>query len=366
MTMHELTRRSFLGMAGGAGLACTAVPAAARAGVQTQTRAYTVQGPGRIALRSVDLPAPGPSELLVAVKAVSLNHRDLWILDSPARAEPGLIPCSDAAGIVTAVGREVTTAQIGDRVISTFFPDWPAGRETDRAMATALGGEVPGVLAEHVILKETGIIPCPDYLSFGEACTLPTAALTAWRALIDIAGVTAGQTVLLQGTGGVSIFGLQLAAAAGARTIITSSSDRKLAVAARLGADHTINYRREADWDDRVRRLTDGHGADLILEVAGTLEKSMRAVRKTGTLVLIGSFDYSRLINPSDLYERLQTLRAIYVGNRESFADMNRALSVHGIRPHIDRRFPFTHAAGAFDHLRAAGHVGKVVVEMDS
>lgn len=310
-------------------------------------------------------PEPAPGEILVRMRAASVNYRDLsTIMDPAARALPyPRIPNSDGAGEVLAVGAGVTRWREGDRVASCFFQDWPAGGITAKAMASALGGALDGVLAEQAVLREDGAVAIPDHLSFEEAACLPCAALTAWNCLIAGGGLKAGKTVLLLGTGGVSIFALQFARAAGARVIITSSSNAKLDRARDLGAHETINYVENPQWAKQVMELTGGRGADHILEVGGpgTIEQSIEAVRVGGHIAYVGVLT-GGAINPVGIMRKSIRLQGVYVGSRSMFEDMNRALTLHGLMPVIDRTFPFAEAPEAFRHMKAARHFGKIVI----
>ncbi len=268
-------------------------------------RAYEIVSDGGVdalALNDRPDPEPGAEEILVAVRASSINYRDLSTIEDPAaRAIPyPRIPNSDAAGEVLAIGPGVTRFAVGDRVAGCFFQHWSAGAIDAAAMASALGGPIDGVLAERILLREAGAVKIPQHLSFSEAATLPCAAVTAWNCLIEQGGLGAGDTALFLGTGGASIFGLQIAKMAGARAIITSSSDAKLERARALGADATINYLDDPDWEARVLELTDGRGVDVTLETGGggTLQKSIHATRVGGTVSLIGVLTGSS-IDPS-------------------------------------------------------------------
>lgn len=308
-------------------------------------------------------------EVLVRVRAVSLNYRDLITLqvERPGNLPPPLTPCSDGAGEVVAVGTGVQRWRAGDRVAGTFFQDWTAGGMTKEVMKTALGGSLPGVLSEYVVLREDGLVRIPEHLSYEEASTLPCAAVTAWNCLVETSPLLAGETVLLLGTGGVSIFALQFAKLHGARVIITSSSDQKLERARQLGADETINYREHPDWEKQVYALTGKNGADVIVEVggAGTLEKSLESVRYGGRISLIGVLSgFEGRVNPWPFVAKSARLQGIYVGSREMFLRMNSALSLHELRPVIDRVFPFSEAPEAFRALQQAGHFGKLVISV--
>lgn len=310
---------------------------------------------------------PGPGEIRVRMLANAINYRDLLTIKDPvSRKLPyPRVPNSDGAGDVVAVGPGVTSLKVGDRVASCFFQRWGDGPCTPAAMASALGGALDGVLAEEVILAAEGVVPIPPHLTYAEAATLPCAALTAWNAVVECGRVKAGDTVLLLGTGGVSIFGLQFARMLGARTIITSSSEEKLARARGLGADVTIDYRARPDWENAVLEATGGLGADVTVEVggAGTLPRSLAATRVAGTVALIGVLTGGQ-IDPTVVMRKSIRLQGIYVGSRRMFADMSRALVLHGTRPVIDSTFAFEHARAAYHAMAAAGHFGKLVIEM--
>lgn len=329
-----------------------------------------ISGDGVDALNLAERPTPepGPGEVRVRIAANSINYRDLSTIEDPiTRKLPfPTVPNSDGAGVVTAVGAGVALKE-GDRVTSCFFEDWTAGEISAAAMASALGGARQGVLAEEVILPERGVIPTPAHLSDAEAATLPCAALTAWHALTQPRAVLAGETVLLLGTGGVSVFAQQFCTMMGARTIVTSSSDEKLARMQALGANETINYRSTPDWDAAVLELTGGTGVDRVVEVGGpgTFDRSVNAVRVGGIIGLIGILTgVAGQASPTAIMRKSVTVRGIYVGPRSMFADMNRAISSHGLKPVIDRSFAFEDARAAYHTMRAAGHFGKLVIEV--
>lgn len=314
-------------------------------------------------------PVPGPNQVLVAVKACSLNYRDLLVARGAYGAPPplGRIPLSDGAGEVVQVGAGVTRVKPGDRVAGIFMQGWLAGEVSAEAAATALGGALDGMLAQYVVLDEQGVVVLPSHLSWEEAATLPCAAVTAWNALVRRARIKAGDVVVLQGTGGVSLFALQFAKMHGAHCIITSSSDEKLELARGMGADETINYRREPDWDKAVMARTGGRGADIVVEVggAGTLEKSLGAVRFGGSVQLIGVLTgVAGPIPTAAILRRSIAVQGIYVGSREMFEEMNRAIAQHALKPRIDRSFGFDDARAAYEHLAGAGHAGKVVIAL--
>jgi len=333
-------------------------------------RAYEIVSNGGVdalALNSRPTPQPGPGEILVRMRASAINYRDLSTIEDPAAraiAYPR-IPNSDGAGEVLDVGAGVTRFTAGDRVAGCFFQDWDDGRISTTAMASALGGPIDGVLAEEVVFSEQGAVHLPPLMSFAEGATLPCAGLTAWNCLIEQGGLTAGKTALFLGTGGVSIFGLQIARMIGARAIITSSSDAKLARAASLGADELINYRQTPDWQARVLELTAGVGVDVTIETGGggTLEKTIEATRVGGTISLIGVLT-GGTINPSSVMRKSIRLQGVYVGNRRMFEDMNAAFDLNQVTPVIDQLFEFGDARTAYKVMREAGHFGKLVVSI--
>jgi len=314
-------------------------------------------------------PAPGPGQVLVRVHASSLNYRDLSTIEDPVSRGLSLptIPNSDAAGEVVAIGSGVEGITNGDRVMGCFFQDWQSGPISAGAMASALGGARPGVLAELVALDARGLVPVPAHLTWTEASTLPCAALTAWHALTRPRQVRPGETVLLLGTGGVSVFAQQFCRLMGARTIVTSSSDDKLERMRTLGASETINYRATADWDSAVLDLTDGVGVDRVVEVGGpgTLQRSIDACRVGGLIALIGILTGAQgTVTPTGIMRKSITVRGIYVGSRQMFLEMNEAVSLHRLTPVIDEVFEFLQAPGAYHRMRSGRHFGKLVIEV--
>ncbi|ACO34306.1 MULTISPECIES: NAD(P)-dependent alcohol dehydrogenase [Acidobacterium] len=333
-------------------------------------QAWTIPAFGieNLALTDHRTPQPGPGQVLVEVKAASLNYRDLMVtlgLYNPKMHLPR-IPASDGAGIVAAVGEGVTRVQPGDRVCGIFMQNWLDGRPTPEKVRGALGGDIDGMLATHVLLNAEGVVHFPEYLSFEEAATLPCAALTAWNALVTAGHLTAGETVLIQGTGGVSIFALQLAKAMGARVIGTSGSDEKLARAQTLGLDAGVNYRTTPDWAKWVLEQTGGLGADVVVEVggAGTFAQSLTAVRMGGTVAQIGVLSQSKepVHIPAILHKQVH-LQGIYVGSRANFEAMNRALAQNHIRPVVDKVFGFRELPDALRRMQAGEHFGKIVLQ---
>ncbi|MGP0076255.1 MAG: zinc-dependent alcohol dehydrogenase family protein [Bryobacteraceae bacterium] len=322
-----------------------------------------------LVVEEISVPAPGAGQVLVGIKAVSLNFRDLAVVTGryPRNAAQPTVIASDGSGEVVAVGDGVTAFRTGDRVVGSFFQKWITGPFVPEYGASALGGGVDGVLTHFRVFDQEGLLRLPEHLSFEEAATLPCAALTAWNALVPTCHVQAGDTVLLLGTGGVSIFGLQFAKLHGARVIITSSSDEKLARAKALGADETINYKTTPDWDQEVRRLTGGKGVDIVLEVGGgeTFARSMNSVRASGQIAVIGVLTGVVGTVPLGLIG-IQTLsvRGIFVGSVAMFEDMNRAIGANQLRPVIDRVFPFEKSADALRCMQSAQHFGKIVITL--
>ena len=324
-------------------------------------------GPAALQLNDVPEPKPARGQVLVRMRATSLNYRDLMVATGRYGGSMSLplIPLSDGAGEIAAVGEGVTQWKIGDRVTGTFFQNWLTGPVRREVHNAALGGSMSGMLAEYVALSADGVIAMPAHLSFEEAATLPCAALTAWNALVTAGKLSADQTVLLLGTGGVSIFALQFARMHGARVIITSSSDEKLARAKALGADETINYRTTPDWEKEVFRLTEKVGVDHVIEVGGkdTFPKSLRALALGGTISVIGGVSgFTSEMAFSEVLGKSAVIRGIYVGSRDMFAAMNRAISLHQLKPAIDRVFPFSEAPDAYRYQESGAHFGKVVV----
>lgn len=312
-------------------------------------------------------PTPGTGQVLLRMKAWSLNYRDLMLVRghyNPKLRFP-FIPLSDGVGEVVAVGPEVTSVRVGDRVCPLFMQDWPAGHLNDSHAKSALGGALPGILSEYVVLNATGVIPVPVHLSDAEAATLPCAALTAWNAVICSGQMHPGQTLLIQGTGGVSLFALQFAKTAGVRIIATSSSDEKLKRVKAMGAESGINYRTVPEWDKAVRDLTEGAGVDHVVEVggSGTLAKSLKAVKSGGTVSMIGVLSgVGGDISLIPILMRNIRVQGIFVGNAEMFAAMNQAIAAHKLHPVVDREFALDEIQEAFKHLASGQHFGKVVI----
>ncbi len=325
---------------------------------------------GPAALQRIDLPepTPGPGQVVVRVRATSLNYRDQMVADGRyGRVPLPLVPLSDGAGEIAALGAGVSRWQVGDRVAGTFFQGWATGSFQRSALATALGGALPGMLAEYVTLHEGGVVTIPDHLDFIQAATLPCAGLTAWHALVVAGNISAADTVLLLGTGGVSLFALQIAKMHGARAIILSRSDDKLTQAKALGADDTINYQRVPDWEKEVYRLTGKAGVDQVVEVggAGTLKRSLRCLATGGQIHLVGGVSgFSGEVPLLDIINKMAILRGIYVGSTEMFTAMNHAFGRHRLKPVVDRVFDFANAAAAYKYQLSGAHFGKVVIQL--
>lgn len=320
----------------------------------------------KLALVDTQEPAPGPGQITIAVRAASLNYRDLLMVKGryDPRMKLPLVPLSDGVGEVVALGEGVTRVKVGDRVAATFAPRWIAGAPSRDNARHTRGGPLPGMLTTHRTLNAEGVVHLPEGLSWEAAATLPCAALTAWSALRIEGSVGPGDTILVQGTGGVSLFALQFAGLLGARAIVTSSSDEKLERAKTLGAWQTINYRQDEDWGKTAATLCPG-GVDHVVEVGGaaTLEQSLRSVRIGGTISLIGIL--SGASAPVPLTRVLMNqirVQGILVGHRAGFEDMNRAIAAHGLAPVVDRVFPMDDAPAAFAHLASGKHFGKVVI----
>jgi NADPH:quinone reductase-like Zn-dependent oxidoreductase len=312
-------------------------------------------------------PTPGPRQVLVRVRATSLNYRDLSTIEAKsARAapKPDLIPLSDGAGEVIAVGPGVSRVKVGDRVAGCFMQRWIGGTIDDTATASAMGGAIDGMLTELAVLEEDGVVTLPADLSFEQGATLPCAALTAWHALVEIGNIKAGDIVQVLGTGGVSIFALQFAKMFGARVIATSSSAAKAERLKAMGAEAVIDYRATPDWDKETLKLTAGRGADITVEVggAGTLPRSFQATRIGGRIAVIGLLTGMAEVDPMPILRRNLRVQGLYVGNRQMFEAMNRAIEADGLKPVIDKVFPFAEAKEAYRHLKSQAHFGKIVI----
>ena len=337
-------------------------------------RALNVTAPwGLDAIQVAEVPDPvaGPGQVLVRMKAVSLNYRDLLMVNGmygrgSAGTKDVITPFSDGCGVIEAVGTGVTKFKVGDRVATLFFQNWTSGPPNLEKLMSALGFPIPGAGAELQVFGQDGVSKVPEFLTDQQVATLPCAGLTAWRGLFEDARLEPGDTVVLQGTGGVSIFGLQFARAAGLRTVITSSSDEKLARAKAMGADHLVNYKTTPAWSGPVREATGGRGADFIMEVGGggTIQESMKAIRIGGHIAIIGVVaGAGDPFNPAALIGNSAKLQGLSVGSRDMFEAMCRAIELHKIAPVVDKVFPWTDAKAAFSAMAGGEHFGKIVLQ---
>jgi NADPH:quinone reductase-like Zn-dependent oxidoreductase len=342
-------------------------------------RAWELQRFGLEHLRLVErpVPEPGPGQVVVRIGAAALNSRDLQVINDQYDPEQRLpiVPVSDGCGEVVAVGEGVGEPAVGDRVVGLFAQGWISGERTWERWLTHLGGHYDGVLQDYVVLSAAGAVPVPAYLTDAEAASATSAAATAWRALVELGDLQPGQTVLVQGTGGVAMFALQIARLAGARVVATSSSDEKLEQVRALGAAATVNYRRHPEWQDEVLRLTDGEGVDHVVETAGDLERSIRCLRVGGLVSLagyLGQLDFESPDPPPWTYTvsvitvllRNARFQALSCAPRESWDRMFRAFERAELRPVVDRIFPFGEAVEALRFLQSGEHVGKVCVDV--
>jgi len=332
-------------------------------------QAYHIERTGSLdglVLREHETPRHGPRQALVRVRAMSLNYRDLLILKAgySRAAAPDVVPLSDGAGEVVAVGSEVVRVAAGDRVAVAFFPCWPDGRLTPEFLREQLGSTHDGLAAEYRLCHEESLVRIPQHLSFEEAATLPCAAVTAWSSLTGPRPVLPGETVLTLGTGGVAIFGLQLAKLFGARVIATTSSDEKAKRLLALGASDVVNYRTTPDWSRAVLALTSGRGVDHVVETTGgdTLPHSLLSCAPDAQIAMVGVLRAEGGTLDARVFSGSASIRRIRVGSRAAFEAMNRAISLHALRPVIDRVFPFAALEDAYRHLESRAHVGKVVV----
>ena len=325
-------------------------------------------GLDNLALEDRPRPEPGPGQVLLRMKAASLNYRDLLTIKghyNPRQPLP-LIPCSDGVGEVVEVGEGVDRVEVGQRVATIFCQSWQAGPPDARKLRSTLGGPLDGTLCEYMCLSQEGVVALPDYLTDEEAATLPCAAVTAWTALVTEGGITAGDTVLVQGTGGVSIFALQIARMLGATVIATSSSDEKLQRARDLGAAHGVNYKETPRWGKQVRALSGG-GVDHVVEVGGanTLAQSLGAVKVGGTISVIGVLSgVAAELSVIPMLMSYVRMQGILVGHRESFEALCRAAEASQLRPVIDSTYPLEQTQDALEHMAAAGHLGKICIKI--
>lgn len=320
-------------------------------------------------LKNAEAPVAGAGQVVVRMRACSLNHRDLTIIAgkyTSVAIKPGAIPVSDGAGEVVAVGPGVTQWKAGDRVAPIFVQRWLGGELRPDYMQSALGGPSDGVLAEQIVVSEEGLVRIPAYMTFEQAATLPCAAVTAWNAVLVRGDLQPGHTLVTMGTGGVSLFAAQLALLAGARVIATTGSDAKIERLRKLGVSEVINYRTTPDWDVRVRGLTGGRGADLVVEVGGpgSLAKSIAAIRYCGHISVVGTLAGKAMIDPGTLFAKRASMCGIQVGSRDMFEAMNRALEATRLEPVIDRVFDFAEARAAYEFLASGRQFGKVVISV--
>ena len=322
-------------------------------------------GIDNLALVERETPQVSPGHVLVKMTAASLNYRDLMVVKGQynPRLKRPMVPLSDGVGVVEEVGPDVTRFGKGDRVAGCFMQKWIEGPITREKSHSALGGAIDGILQEYKLFSEEGLIPVPSSLSDEEAATLPCAGVTAWHALFEHTPSAPGSSVLIQGTGGVSVFALQFAKVAGLRTIVTSSSDEKLERTRSMGAHETINYKRNPDWEKEVRKLTENAGVDHVIEVggSGTLPRSLKAVRMGGAISVIGALSGGEPnVTPIDVLMNSVRVQGIYVGSRLMFERLNRAIDLHAIKPIIDRTFAWTELKEALRHMESQSHFGKI------
>lgn len=316
-----------------------------------------------------DIPSPGPREVLIRVHASSINFRELMAINGWAKewVRPGVVPSPDGAGEVVAIGLGVRRNKVGDRVAINFYEDWIAGVFPEYGDPFGRGFQLDGLLTEYIVVNDDATVMIPDHLSYVEAATLPCAGLTAWSSLVAHAPLLPGDVVLVEGSGGVSVFAMQLAKLFGARVIATTSDEAKARRMRDLGADDVINYRTEIEWDKEVMRLTSGRGADLVVDIGGaeTIARSIAAARSGGRISMAGLLTgspQSGLTNASTYFGRGILLHPIRVGSRQQFEQMNRAISQHRMTPVIDRVFPFEHLKEAVRYLESRQHIGKIVI----
>lgn len=359
-------------------LTCRAGPApAAPPAVPATTRqvvlAKNAEGRYAWSLVQAAVPAVGDHHVLVHVHAVALQHGELELLESLNHASPqardrtGQIVCSDAAGDVVAVGKLVKSVRIGARVTSLYFADYLDGPLTPEKQSQGHGYQINGVLGDYILLEDTGIAPMPEGLSYEEAATLPTTALTAWMATVGGNNVHQGSTVLVEGTGGISLFALQISSAAGARVIVTSSSNEKLERARALGAHDGINYKSSPAWGDRVLELTNGHGADLVIDIGGkaTLAQSIKGLAYGGTVALVGGLGgYGADIPADELIRKVARAQGIYAGSRADYLRMTKFFEAHRLHPPVERTYTLENYEAALKDLAAGNFMGKLVFRL--
>lgn len=335
-------------------------------------KAYVINefGIDNLSIQEIPTPEPAAGEVLIKFHAASLNFRDLMVVKGAynPRMKMPAVPFSDGAGEIVAVGENVTKWNVGDRVMPIFVQQWFDGEANDKNRRTALGAgaEWDGVLREYGSFDQESIVAVPEHLSYEEASTLPCAAITAWHAIVESGKAKAGETLLTLGTGGVSIFALQFAKMLGLEVISTSGSNEKIEKLKELGADHTINYRETPDWHKTVLEITNKVGVDHVIEVggAGTVSRSINAVRTSGHVALIGALTGGEGIDPVSIFMRLIRLQGVFTGSRRMFEDMNKAISENKIKPVIDTVFDFGDAVSALKYMESGSHFGKIVVKI--
>jgi len=375
--MSQPARQSSVARAWGfavfASVACAGGALAAAPALPTLQQQWQLvrSGSAGYELRRVEAPVrrPGAHEVLVRVRAAALNRRDLFVMKGqyPVATDGTIVPLSDGAGDVVAVGPDVRRVRVGDRVVAAFFQAWVAGPMTRAVLASALGGGADGMLSQYVTLNEAGLAKIPGGLSYEEAATLPCAGVTAWNALVTRGQTGPGQYVLLEGTGGVSVIGLQLAVALGAKPIITSSSDAKLVRARELGAFGTINYRSSPEWDRDVMTLTGGTGVQQVLEVGGkdTLPHALASLGQGGHVALIGGLSaFAGDIPMMTLLGKGASVSSIYVGSRADLEALLGFVDKHQIRPVVDRVFAYEEAPAAYALMESGQFFGKIVIRL--
>ncbi|WP_207431831.1 zinc-dependent alcohol dehydrogenase family protein [Sabulibacter ruber] len=338
-------------------------------------KAYKIHAPkgwDNLKLVESEEPAVTGNQVKINIKAVSLNYRDtavtLGYFAYPGEKLP-MIPFSDGAGIITEVGPDVRNLKVGDRVSPNFFPDWYGGAFSAQKVARSLGGSTDGVLAEYVVFSEDSVAKIPDSFTYEEAASVPCAGVTAWHSLVTKGGIKPGQTVLVQGTGGVSIFGLQIAKLYGAKVIVTSSCNEKLEQAKALGADYLINYKETPEWGAKAKELTNGEGVDFILEVGGpdTLNQSIIALKPGGSIYIIGAVGGGAPGQTKDIFISpfdMVNLQAIYVGSTEMMEELFKAFDANQVKPAIGQTFTFDKVVDALEFMKSGSHFGKIVVTL--
>ena len=325
---------------------------------------------GKLTKTISELPKIGINEILVKVNAISLNYRDLLVTEGTEQWKPAenRVPCSDAAGEVIAVGNAISKFAVGDQVTSLILPNWEYGKLSQEKLTDSLGGSGrDGVLSEYIVLPENALCKFPDYLSYEEACTLPVAALTAWNAVVEQSTLKLGSTILIIGTGGVSLFSLQLSKLAGYRIIITSSSDEKLSKAKELGAHHTINYKTHENWTEEVLKITNYQGVDQVVDVVGGehISQSLKCVKSEGVVSMVGVIaGTSGIVDTGTIMMKAARIQGVETGSTEMYKEMLTAFELHKIKPVINRIFSFDNTLDAFSYLKNGKHLGKVCISL--